>query len=111
MCSCSGTPPSTPRPSSAPSATPSSRRSPATGGGTPRFVAAARGAYVVDAAGREYVDLVASWGPAILGHAHPGVVGAVQRAAANGLSFGAPTEGEVELAELVSRRVVRDGRA
>ncbi len=80
-------------------------------GGTPRFVASARGPRVTDAAGREYVDLVASWGPAILGHAHPQVVEAVQRAAANGLSFGAPTEGEVELAELVRGRVVRDGRA
>ena len=80
-------------------------------GGPPRFIAAARGPYVIDAAGREYVDLVASWGPAILGHAHPGVVEAVQRAAERGLSFGAPTEGEVELAELVRGRVVRGGRA
>jgi glutamate-1-semialdehyde 2,1-aminomutase len=80
-------------------------------GGTPLFIVAARGPHVIDAGGREYVDLVASWGPAILGHAHPGVVDAVQRAAERGLSFGAPTEGEVELAELVSGRVVREGRA
>ena len=77
-------------------------------GGAPRFVARASGATVTDAEGREYVDLVASWGPAILGHAHPAVVDAVQAAAARGLSFGAPTEGEVELAELVHDRVRRD---
>jgi glutamate-1-semialdehyde 2,1-aminomutase len=80
-------------------------------GGTPRFLASARGAYVTDAAGREYVDLVASWGPALLGHAHPEVVAAVQEAAARGLSFGAPTEGEVRLAELVTQRVRAGGLA
>jgi len=74
-------------------------------GGDPRFLASARGAYVTDVAGREYVDLVCSWGPALLGHAHPEVVTAVQEAAARGLSFGAPTEGEVELAEEIRRRV------
>jgi glutamate-1-semialdehyde 2,1-aminomutase len=74
-------------------------------GGTPRFLVSARGPYVTDADGREYVDLVCSWGPAILGHAHPGVVDAVQRAAAKGLSFGAPTPGETELAEEILRRV------
>lgn len=74
-------------------------------GGTPRFLTAAKGAYVTDAEGREYVDLVASWGPAILGHAHPGTVEAVQQAAARGLSFGASTPGETELAELVRERV------
>ncbi|WP_144874889.1 glutamate-1-semialdehyde 2,1-aminomutase [Microbacterium sp. 1.5R] len=74
-------------------------------GGTPRFLASARGALVTDAAGVEYVDLVASWGPALLGHAHPEVVAAVQEAATRGLSFGAPTEGEVELAELIAGRV------
>ncbi|MCM3780819.1 glutamate-1-semialdehyde 2,1-aminomutase [Microbacterium hydrocarbonoxydans] len=74
-------------------------------GGTPRFLASAHGARVTDAAGVEYVDLVASWGPALLGHAHPEVVAAVQEAAARGLSFGAPTEGEVELAELIAGRV------
>ena len=58
-------------------------------GGTPRFLVEAAGAYVTDAEGRRYVDLVASWGPALLGHAHPEVVAAVQAAAARGLSFGA----------------------
>jgi glutamate-1-semialdehyde 2,1-aminomutase len=74
-------------------------------GGTPRFLASARGATVTDAAGRTYVDLVASWGPALLGHADPAVVAAVQEAAARGLSFGAPTGGEVELADLIAARV------
>ncbi len=74
-------------------------------GGTPRFLVSARGAYVTDADGREYVDLVSSWGPAILGHAHPAVIAAVQDAAARGLSFGATTPGETELAELVRERV------
>ncbi|MFI9485129.1 glutamate-1-semialdehyde 2,1-aminomutase [Promicromonospora sp. NPDC052451] len=74
-------------------------------GGDPRFLTSARGPYVTDVAGREYVDLVGSWGPALLGHAHPDVVGAVQDAAARGLSFGAPTVAEVELAEEVRRRV------
>ena len=74
-------------------------------GGSPRFLASARGATVTDAAGREYVDLVASWGPALLGHAHPDVVEAVREAALRGLSFGAPTEAEVELAELIADRV------
>ena len=74
-------------------------------GGTPRFLASASGARVTDAAGREYLDLVASWGPALLGHAHPEVVQAVQDAATRGLSFGAPTEGEVELAQLIADRV------
>ncbi len=78
-------------------------------GGTPRFLTAAKGAYVTDAEGREYVDLVASWGPAILGHAHPGTVEAVQQAASRGLSFGASTPGETELAELVKQRVSVDG--
>ena len=74
-------------------------------GGTPRFMVSARGPYITDADGVEYVDLVSSWGPAILGHAHPGVVKAVQDAAARGLSFGASTPGETELAELVRERV------
>jgi glutamate-1-semialdehyde 2,1-aminomutase len=74
-------------------------------GGTPRFLVSARGPYVTDVDGREYVDLVCSWGPAILGHAHPEVVAAVQAAAARGLSFGASTPGETELAELVRGRV------
>ena len=70
-------------------------------GGTPPFIAAGSGARVTDADGRSYIDLVASWGPLILGHAHPAVVDAVASAAALGTSFGAPTEGEVELAELI----------
>lgn len=74
-------------------------------GGTPRFLASASGATVTDAAGNRYVDLVASWGPALLGHAQPEVVAAVQEAATRGLSFGAPTEGEVELAQLIADRV------
>ncbi|KIU02846.1 glutamate-1-semialdehyde 2,1-aminomutase [Frigoribacterium sp. MEB024] len=74
-------------------------------GGTPRFLVGAQGAYVTDAEGRDYVDLVASWGPAILGHTHPEVLEAVQQAAARGLSFGASTPAETELAELVRERV------
>lgn len=74
-------------------------------GGTPVFLAAATGPHVVDVAGRSYVDLVCSWGPALLGHAHPEVVRAVTDAAARGLSFGAPTTAEVELAELIRERV------
>ena len=74
-------------------------------GGTPRFMASGRGPYLTDADGREYVDLVASWGPMILGHAHPAVVEAARAAAAGGLSFGTPTVGEVELAEEIVARV------
>jgi glutamate-1-semialdehyde 2,1-aminomutase len=74
-------------------------------GGTPRFMVRGCGPHLYDAEGREYVDLVCSWGPMILGHAHPAVVEAVQRAASAGLSFGAPTPGEVELAELICTRV------
>ncbi|MFV0405904.1 MAG: glutamate-1-semialdehyde 2,1-aminomutase [Propioniciclava sp.] len=74
-------------------------------GGTPVFLARAEGAHVYDLAGCSYVDLVGSWGPAVLGHGHPSVVAAVQRAAAAGLSLGAPTWGEVELAETVQARV------
>ncbi|ROS79086.1 glutamate-1-semialdehyde 2,1-aminomutase [Cellulomonas sp. PhB143] len=74
-------------------------------GGDPRFLTSARGAWVTDVEGREYADLVCSWGPALLGHAHPEVVAAVQEAAARGLSFGAPTLGEVELGEEIRRRV------
>jgi glutamate-1-semialdehyde 2,1-aminomutase len=74
-------------------------------GGTPRFMVSGAGPYLRDADGREYVDLVSSWGPMILGHAHPEVVAAVQAAAARGLSFGTPTEGEIELAEELVRRV------
>ena len=74
-------------------------------GGTPVFVARAEGARLHDVAGREYIDLVGSWGPALLGHAHPEVVASVQAAAARGLSFGAPTLAEAELAELIRARV------
>jgi glutamate-1-semialdehyde 2,1-aminomutase len=74
-------------------------------GGTPRFMVSGRGPYLTDADGREYVDLVCSWGPMILGHAHPGVVEAVSTAAARGFSFGMPTEGEVALAEEIVSRV------
>ena len=76
-------------------------------GGTPRFMSSGSGAYLTDADGRTYVDLVSSWGPMILGHAHPAVVDAVTRAAAAGLSFGTPTGGEVELAEEIIARVNR----
>jgi len=68
-------------------------------GGTPRFFTRGEGAYLWDADGKRYIDYVGSWGPAILGHAHAATVRAVQEAAADGLSFGAPTEAEVELAE------------
>jgi glutamate-1-semialdehyde 2,1-aminomutase len=74
-------------------------------GGTPRFMVSGQGPYLTDADGNTYVDLVASWGPMILGHAHPAVVEAVQQAASLGLSFGTPTEGEVELAEEIIARV------
>jgi len=73
-------------------------------GGTPRFVTSAHGPYLVDADGREYVDLVCSWGPMILGHAHPQVQEAVARAASAGTSFGAPTSTEIELAEEIIDR-------
>jgi glutamate-1-semialdehyde 2,1-aminomutase len=74
-------------------------------GGTPPFFARGAGAQVWDADGNGYIDYVGSWGPLILGHADPATVQAVQAAAANGLSFGAPTAGEVELAELLTRLV------
>jgi glutamate-1-semialdehyde 2,1-aminomutase len=72
-------------------------------GGTPRFIARAEGAYLWDAEGTRYIDYVGSWGPAIVGHAHPAVIRAVQERAALGLSFGAPTELEVEFAETLCR--------
>jgi glutamate-1-semialdehyde 2,1-aminomutase len=74
-------------------------------GGTPYFVARAAGAHVWDAEGRRYVDLVQSYGAIIAGHAHPAIVEAVQRAAVDGTSYGAPTEREVVLAEEISARV------
>jgi glutamate-1-semialdehyde 2,1-aminomutase len=73
-------------------------------GGEPIFIRAAHGARVVGADGTEYIDYIGSWGPALLGHAHPSVVRAVQETAARGLSFGAPTELEVEFAEVVRSR-------
>jgi glutamate-1-semialdehyde 2,1-aminomutase len=78
-------------------------------GGTPRFMARGLGPYLYDADGREYVDLVCSWGPMLLGHAHPDVLEAVQRAASAGFSFGTPTQDEVRLAEAITTRVERDG--
>ncbi|MGW7008123.1 glutamate-1-semialdehyde 2,1-aminomutase [Streptomyces sp. NPDC054933] len=74
-------------------------------GGTPRFMVSGTGPYLTDADGREYVDLVCSWGPMILGHAHPAVLEAVQAAVARGTSFGTPGQGEVELAEEIAARV------
>ena len=74
-------------------------------GGTPRFMVSGNGPYLTDADGREYVDLVCSWGPMILGHAYPAVVQALQVAAAKGTSFGAPSPGEVLLAEELVTRV------
>ena len=68
-------------------------------GGTPRFIARAHGAYMVDAEGKRYIDYIGSWGPMILGHGHPAVLEAVKKAADDGFSFGAPTEREIELAE------------
>jgi glutamate-1-semialdehyde 2,1-aminomutase len=74
-------------------------------GGTPRFIARAEGPHFWDADGRRYIDYIGSWGPMIAGHAHPEVVQAVQQAAARGLSFGAPTQAEVEMAELLVKLV------
>lgn len=74
-------------------------------GGTPRFITSANGYWLTDADGNRYVDLVCSWGPMILGHAHPDVVAAVQRVVINGLSFGAPTPSESELAAEIIGRV------
>jgi glutamate-1-semialdehyde 2,1-aminomutase len=73
-------------------------------GGTPRFIASAQGAWLTDVDGNEYVDLVCSWGPMLLGHAHPEVQAAVREAVARGTSYGAPTRGEVELAEEIVAR-------
>ena len=74
-------------------------------GGTPVFLREGRGSKVIDVDGKEYIDLVSSWGPLILGHAHPAVVEAVAAALRKGTSFGAPTEAEIELAELIAGRV------
>ncbi len=74
-------------------------------GGTPRFITRAQGAYLWDANGQRYIDYIGSWGPMILGHGHPAVVEAVQRALLDGFSFGAPTEREIELAEAIIAHV------
>lgn len=74
-------------------------------GGTPRFMVSGKGAYLTDADGREYVDLVCSWGPLILGHAHPAVIEATSAALVLGTSFGTPSEGEVALAEEIVARI------
>jgi glutamate-1-semialdehyde 2,1-aminomutase len=74
-------------------------------GGTPRFFTRGQGPYVWDADDKRYIDYVGSWGPAILGHAHPAVVRAVQETAVHGLSFGAPTETEIVMAETLVRRL------
>src|SRR3989442_13867225 len=70
-------------------------------GGTPRFIQRAKGAYFWDADGQRYIDYIGSWGPMILGHGHPAVVEAVQKAVLEGFSYGAPTEREIELAEAI----------
>jgi len=72
-------------------------------GGVPRFIKKAEGAYVWDENGTRYTDYVGSWGPAIVGHAHPEVIEAVREAALGGLSFGAPTEGEIVIAEEIAK--------
>ncbi len=74
-------------------------------GGTPRFMVSGKGAYLTDADGRSYVDLVCSWGPLILGHAHPAVIEATSAALSRGTSFGTPSEGEVALAEEIVARI------
>ena len=74
-------------------------------GGVPRFISHAEGPFIFDANGQRYIDYIGSWGPAIVGHAHPEVVAAVANAAVHGLSFGAPTEGEIEMAEELIRLV------
>ncbi len=74
-------------------------------GGTPRFVARAQGPYFWDADDKRYIDYIGSWGPAILGHSHPEVVRAVQEAAVHGLSYGAPTEAEIVIAEMLIERM------
>ncbi len=74
-------------------------------GGTPRFIARAEGPHIFDAEGTRYIDYIGSWGPMILGHGHPAVLDAVQKAARDGFSFGAPTEREVELAEAILAHV------
>lgn len=74
-------------------------------GGTPVFIESAKGAYITDSEGKRYIDYVGSWGPMVLGHNHPAIIDAVLHAVPNGLSFGAPTAIEIELAELVCKLV------
>ena len=74
-------------------------------GGTPLFISRGHGSYIFDVEGRQYIDFVGSWGPLILGHAHPHVVQAVRQRAARGVSFGAPTVAEIELAETVGKLI------
>ncbi|SUT87980.1 glutamate-1-semialdehyde aminotransferase [Actinobacillus ureae] len=74
-------------------------------GGTPVFIQKAEGAYITDSDGKKYIDYVGSWGPMVLGHNHPAIIDAVLKAVPNGLSFGAPTESEITLAELVTKLV------
>ncbi|WP_250471833.1 glutamate-1-semialdehyde 2,1-aminomutase [Caballeronia sp. GAFFF1] len=74
-------------------------------GGTPRFIERAQGAYFWDAEGKRYIDYIGSWGPMIVGHVHPEVLEAVQRVLADGFSFGAPTEAEIEIAEEICKLV------
>ncbi|MCG0581656.1 glutamate-1-semialdehyde 2,1-aminomutase, partial [Burkholderia cenocepacia] len=74
-------------------------------GGTPRFVARAQGPYFWDADGKQYIDYIGSWGPMIVGHVHPEVLSAVQNVLADGFSFGAPTEAEIEIAEEICKLV------
>ncbi|WP_440210561.1 glutamate-1-semialdehyde 2,1-aminomutase [Actinobacillus pleuropneumoniae] len=74
-------------------------------GGTPVFIQKAEGAYITDSDGKKYIDYVGSWGPMVLGHNHPAIIDEVLKAVPNGLSFGAPTESEITLAELVTKLV------
>ena len=74
-------------------------------GGTPPIIASGSGALIRDVEGKEYIDYVGSWGPLVLGHAHPEVLNAVHAAVDSGLSFGAPTESELEMAELLTRAI------
>jgi len=74
-------------------------------GGTPRFIERAQGAWMTDVDGNAYIDYIGSWGPMLLGHGHPDVVAAVQKQAEAGISFGAPTRAEIEMAECIRERV------
>ena len=74
-------------------------------GGEPVFIQRAKGSRIYDVEGREYIDYIGSWGPMILGHNHPNIAASVKKAVDNGLSFGAPTEDEVVMAELVTAMV------